>query len=343
MKVLINSYDNSFQNVSGGVQTKINSYTEHMSMKCTLKLFDKWNDKLTDYDILHIFMASSDSYELVRLAKEKKLKIVVSAVQSANRPFRILYNLLIGKLTHTYNPYVMIKFIYDAADAIICETVKEKEFIQKMFFVHDEKIKVIPNGIDFNTSITTDEGKRFFEKSGIAGKYILQVGRFDPNKNQLNVIKAVKDTDMQLVLIGGEDKNFPEYYNECKKCAGNNVHFLGWIEHKSPLLRYAYQNAQTVILPSKHEIFGNSLWEGGICGCNLVATDVLPIRSWGLEKYVLTVKSNSVTDIKNKLLNSYSMPQNNELSEIIKTLFSWELVTDQHVNLYNEVLGNPLC
>ena len=92
---------------------------------------------------------------------------------------------------------------------------------------------------------------------------------------------------MQLVLIGGPDKDFAEYYEKCKEEAGSNVHFLGWVDHKDPLLASAYAAAHTFVLPSHHEIFGNTLFESGMYGCNIVSTRALPLSGLNA-RYVIS-------------------------------------------------------
>ena len=72
MKILIDSYNTINQNKFGGMQTKIKGYIDHMSPLAEIKKFDKWTDIIDDYDIIHIFMASSEECGLVKYAKGKK-------------------------------------------------------------------------------------------------------------------------------------------------------------------------------------------------------------------------------------------------------------------------------
>ena len=100
--------------------------------------------------------------------------------------------------------------------------------------INPEKISVIPNGAEIYQK--TNE---VFIKNGmdIGAKYVLQVGRFDENKNQLRVIEALKNTDIQLVLMGGAVKVGDEYYRNCLEEAKEspNIHFWDWVENRSPL------------------------------------------------------------------------------------------------------------
>lgn len=338
MKILVDSYNTVAQNTCGGVKVRVDDYIKELCLEVDeVKLFDKWSDKIKDYDILHIFMASCDSYSLVKLAKAQGLKIVVSATLSRKKRFNIHYGLITGRLLHQHNAHIMIKYIFEVSDAIICETQEEKEFLSQNYGIDIQKIYVVPNGINKRKKDVSE--KLFRERTKIEGKFILQVGRFDPNKNQLRVIEAVKGTDMQLVFIGGADKDHEEYYLKCKEAAGENVCFLGWINHDDPLLYSAYEAAQVVILPSHHETFGFTLFEGGIYGSNLVATNVLPLKTWGIDECCYPINSYDVNDIRDKLRVAYRTEKNDALSQIISDRFSWESAIHQHIEIFEKILS----
>lgn len=338
MKILVDSGNCVTQNRSGGIQTKVFQFMKYSSGNFEVKLFDKWNDHVEEYDILHIFMASYDEYSIAKIAKSRNVPVVVSAVVPSKNKFRIFVSRILNKIVPLRDPHWMQSNVIKMADMVIAETEIEKKFIEKNFKIPADKIAVIPNGVAFPQS-DIKKG-RFAELTGIHGPYILQIGRFDSNKNQLNTIKAVNGTDMQLVLIGGPDKNEPQYYEQCQAAAGRNVHFLGWIDHSDPLLETALQDAQVVVLPSHNEIFGNAMFEGGIHGANIVATNVLPIKEWGFESYVLTIDPTSYTDIREKLQIAWRKEKNEELSRIIKRDFSWEAVIKMHSELYRGVLND---
>lgn len=336
MKILIDSYNTVTQNVCGGVNIKIREISKRLPTFAEVKLFDKWNDKIQDYDILHVFSLSDEAYSLVNVAHKKGIKIVVSAIVNPSNRLKMFLNRLAARFLRQINYYKKNKYILDVADAIICETEREKNFVVKAYSVNENKVCVIPNGVD---EVREDASEEYFrEKTGIKGKFILQVGRFDPNKNQLSVIEAVRGTDMQLVLIGGADNKYEEYYNKCKEVAGENVHFLGWIDHDDILLYSAYKAAQAFVIPSHKEIFGNAMFESGIYGCNIVATNALPMETWGFDKYCYVIESKNIEDIKNKLSEAYCSKKNSFISDIIAKKFSWESVINDHVEIYESIL-----
>lgn len=325
------------QNASGGVQIRIKNYVDHYkNVSNNIKLFDKWNDKVTDYDLLHIFKVNIEDYQLMRLAKNNNIPVVISSVIPSEKWLQIMLNKFICKILPVHTGYWFLNQMLLKADAIIAQTQKEANFIVDNYKVPKERIYVIPNGV--NIDINESFKDEFTNKTGIVGKYVLQVGRFDENKNQLNVIKAMSNSNIPVVFIGGEDSGQPEYYKKCKNIATPNIHFLGWVKHDDPLLSSAYQNAHVVVLPSYKEIFGNSLIEGGAAGANLVATAALPIDDWGIRDICRTVNPNNTDNIRNEIMAAYNEPLNALTSKIIREKFSWDSVIRKHIEVYRNVL-----
>ena len=334
--VLIDSYNLVCQNPSGGIKIRIENYVEQINKKIKVKLFDKWKDKVIDFQVVHIFKSSSESYTLLKYCKANHIPVVVSSVVPAEKRFAILMCHLIGTVLPVYPDRYLNELVLKGADAICAQTEKEKDFICNTYKISSDKIFVIPNGVSLNEF--TYSGDYFYEKTGIKDGFVLQVGRFDSNKNQLNVIRALKDTDIPVVFIGGADKNDPDYFSLCKNEANENMHFLGWVEHNDPLLQAAYHSAHTVILPSHKEIFGNSLMEGGFCGANLIASKALPIEEWGLDQYCRKVDASDVRDIREVIIEAQKTDKSFEVSNFIKNTFSWDAVTDQYIDVYRKVI-----
>jgi len=335
MKILINSYNKVFQNEAGGVQMRIKKFFHLLNgVEHEVKLFDKWNDNISDYDILHTFKLSLDDYQLIAYAKSKGIPIVISSVVPQEGSLKIKINLWISKLLPIHTAYYFSKRMLDMADVIVAQTNKESEFISTNYKVSKAKIKVIPNGV----SIENNVSDIIFSKINIHKPYVLQVGRFDENKNQINVIRALKNSNIPVVFIGGADPSDLEYYELCKKEATDNMFFLGWIKNDDPILSSAYANAQVVVLPSHKEIFGNSLIEGGAYGANLVVTDELPIYDWGIGDYCNQINPKDIVDIKNKIKEAFYSSKNDKLKTIINEKFSWNTILEEHINLYRNII-----
>ena len=228
----------------------------------------------------------------------------------------------------------------DSANAIITETRTEKVFIARNYNVPLEKIMVIPNGIE-----------SFFEDDGSIYKYIpkgepyaLSIGRFDKNKNQLNLIKGIKNTGITMVFIGGPhfSKAGKEYYKKCVEASAGfkNIVFLGWQDIESPLLKSAYANAELLVCPSYHETFGMVILEGGVAGCKLAMSNTLPILDYDCFDECVTFNPKSPKDIGEKVEIAFKSPKNPSLKIMIENNFSWNEVVAKHIRLYGDLIRN---
>lgn len=334
MKILINSYNNSFQHEGGGIQMRIGNFMNQFSKTPDIeaKLFNKWEDKLVNYDIIHEFKATIESYPLLSFAKNEGLKIVISSVISQIHGRKIKTVLALRKYLPIYNASTIVKESLDLSDAIVAQTRKEALFINDVFGIPFNKIHVIPNGV--NESIL--KGYDVNQEKDI----IICVGVFNENKNQLSLIKAAKGTQFQIHFIGGAAINEQTYYNKCREEAKDNpnIYFHGWLPNTSDVFLSLYKRARVLALLSHHEIFGNSLIEGAACGANLLSTNVLPVDEYGFGSHCITVNPDSIDEIRDGLIKAYEMPLSLKMHDIAVNNFSWNSIAQQHVELYKSLI-----
>lgn len=337
MKVLIDSYDKVMQNPAGGVQMRIANLSQYLEKYCEIKKYDKWNDKISDYDVIHVFRLGVDRYDIIKYAKSVGLKVVLSPIIPDDfHSLEVLVNRCISKLP-VMTGYKFLKQIMEMADYILPQNSIERENIIKVYGIDKSKIQVMQNGCSFDFK---QKDNLFRDKFSIKEDYVLCVGRFDKNKNQLNLIKALKGLGIKVVLVGGEDLVDKEYFLQCKREADDNFIFTGWIDNKDPLLKSAYQNAKVVVLPSHKEIFGNSYVEGGCAGANTAVTSSLPtVRDYGLEPYTKTFNPSNTKSIRESVIEAFFADYSYESKKIFTDTFSWENVATEHYNIYSKLLG----
>ncbi len=132
-------------------------------------------------------------------------------------------------------------------------------------FQISKKYIVVPNAADaqyFN-----------YKKTGLIQKeplMVICVGRIEGRKNQLNLIRALNNTEFQLYIIGKASPNHASYMKTCRTEAAANVFFIDEVSQAN-LLQY-YGRAKVHVLPSWFETTGLSSMEALFCGCNIVVT-----------------------------------------------------------------------
>lgn len=333
MKILVQTYDTAFQNQAGGVHTRIvNTVSALRKRGVEVDFFDKFHTNVADYDILHIFKLDISNLGLIKYAKDKGIKVVLSSIVTVEKGWVIESYWKLKKLP-LMTTYKLLFQELHLVDAIIAETPKEQEFLIKHYHVLPDKVAVIPDGAD---DIMT-ESKIIFDAIGKMCDYALAVARFDNNKNQRNVIRALKNTNIEMVFIGGADFISPEYYATCIEEAkeANNIHFLGWVDSNSELLKSAYCNAKVIVSASFHETFGLSIVEGIMAGAIPVVSKGLPILEYEIFEGCITCDPNNVEDIKEKITIAMKARTEEGTRLRMQDFFSWESVADQHIELYS--------
>lgn len=331
VRVLIHAYNTFYQNKSGGVQTRVFQFIENLRKKVSVDTFNPFSTKVGEYDILHCFMLTFETLGLVECAKKNNVKVIISTICTGNNTLKIKLKKMISFLP-IYTDYKIERKIISLADHLIVESNQEKEFLIKYYNADSEKISTIPNGV----GETAYYGDEIFQITN--NKYILQVGRFDRNKNQLNVIRAIKGTGLDLVFIGGANHTEKDdYYQKCLDEAKDfdNIHFLGWQDKESPLLKSAYAHAEVLCLSSYKETFGLVLLEGAMAGAKLCFSKTLPIVDYGCFEQSHLFDPSDVNDIREKLIKTFYEAKDIKLKERVKSMFSWDEVIDQHLKIYN--------
>ncbi len=336
MKVIFAASYLSCQNPSGGVQNRLRKIASLLNNRgIKVELFNPFETKLEPGDILHVFKLSIDICPLIRYAKTIGVKIVISTVIPLEGENKLSAYKVLGKFIPITTSYKIEKSALLAANVLITESQNETDFITKYYGVDISKLQVIPNGVD----IDCYDGDDIYKAIGKKCRYVLQVGRFDKNKNQMNIIKALKNSSIDLVFIGGPGFGLDEYYRNCKEEAKNskNIHFLGWVDSDSKLLKSAYSHADTLILPSFFETFGLVAIEGASKGAKLALSNTIPLSNYSVFRNCRKFSPSSVTEIKEAIDNCFNSELEPNFTQNVIKAFNWDAIIDAHINIYNSL------
>ncbi len=101
---------------------------------------------------------------------------------------------------------------------------------------------------------------------------MLSVGRIEPRKNTLALVRAARRLALPLVIAGEAPPGCEQYEAECRSAADPQTIWLGRLDHHDPLLASAYAAARVFALPSWFETPGLAALEAALAGCSVVIT-----------------------------------------------------------------------
>lgn len=187
-----------------------------------------------------------------------------------------------------------------SADKIIAISEQTKRDIIHFLKVPESKIEVIYQGChaSFKEKQSQEILDQIKEKFQLPDKFILNVGTIEPRKNLLNVVKALTETDIPLVVVGGRKK---KYFKLIQKEAGRNkvrIQFLQGISMEE--LAAIYKLANIFIYPSFFEGFGIPVIEALFSETVVITSNTSCLPEAGGPDSVY-VDPKNVADIKSKI------------------------------------------
>ena len=327
-----------------------------------------------EYDVIHVFQLdwTPETYFYAKKAKKYKIPLVLSPIHHDVREvkkfddefifdFRRISKVLFRNqfkrdtfknLYRCFFEWRMIKptlfsVFYGfknmqketlkKANAVLVQTVKEAEDLKRTFDIDFSWYKVL-NGV----------GKAFIDPKLYKNpfdfeNYIMCVGRIEPRKNQLSVIKAVemfrKETglDIQLVLIGimSLTKHF-----EYNLLINRYLKKYKWIHQVDKGITYNglpsyYHFAKVCVSASWFETTGLTSLEALYCGTNTVASGLRAKEYLG--GYASFCRPDDVDSIKEAIEKEFYALRP-ILDEKIREEYTWKNAAEKTLEVYNNVI-----
>jgi glycosyltransferase involved in cell wall biosynthesis len=360
----------NYDNPLGGDAIQMLKTKEYLEKEYKIKIDIITNPKdiTNEYDIVHVFnyLTYKTSKKFISKAKKNKLKVITSpifwdysyaATGFLNRIMgypdfvseeRINFQRNIAKIIGFVSPkptglsFLFRKcaqWMFDNSDIVLPNSCEESELLLEWIKRKKDKNKVsiVVNAAVIALNSTSDNNyteDSFCEKYNIPHKYILQVGRIEYCKNQLNLIAALQDVpEIPIVFIG--QKKDKKYFKKLQNLANNrgNVYFIEFVQHNE--IEYFYQYANLHVLLSLRESPGLVNIEALVNKCPIVISDkrFIPIKTYfPHQPYIVNPFDRK--KLKETILLAYK-ERNIGLFETDK--FKWEVAAKQTFDAYKRI------
>lgn len=233
---------------------------------------------------------------------------------------------------------------FKIADILVVNSVAERDIILKLINKEiDAKVRVVYNGVDeevYGKPISWRIQELFYKRFKIRD-YVLNVGRLEPGKNQLMLVRACKKLNMPCVLVG---RIYNRYY--AKKVLRelgsmkNGSLYLGRLQPDSNLLISAYINSKIVAVPSLLETPGLVALEAASLGRTVVVTRVGSTLEY-FEDNAYYVDPFNQSSLEEALLDAWNNPINEEhLRKFILGRYTWSKAAKHLYQIYLETMAS---
>ena len=344
MKVLFWVYPSAFQEPGGGEVMLLKTKEALQQQGIAVKLFNQWEDKLKDYDILHIFGSVKDCLPLMEVAKDVGTKVVLSPIfwstlQRALQEHGGVTKRVKMSLQHLTKVALPVmpsarRGMLELADTIVPNSEAEARQVSRLFAIPRSKMHVVYLGVDERFA-NAQAGE--FEKKYKVKNFILSVGRIEPRKNQLNLLKALRNSGYPLVIIGNPVPGYEAYFEECKKASDSNCLFLSRLQHEDSLLASAYAASKVFVLQGWFETPGLAALEAGLTGTQLAVTEAGSTYEY-FGSYAEYLNPGKTTSIRNAIERALKKTDVRELKQHIRRHFLWHNVAQKNIEVYQALL-----
>ena len=340
------------KNVNGKIRIYYMKNLTMMSVKkaklfITPKIISVVKREIRDFDIIHLHeYRTFQNIVIHHYARKCNIPYILQAHGSVPR---------IGswrRLKQIYDISFGYRCLKDASKLIALNKAESMQY--KNMGISENKIAIIPNGIDLSKYANLPSRNLFKEKFNIARekKIILYLGRINRIKGLDFLIKTyayltrkMNYKDIILVIAGPDDGYLCKAKYLVKKLnISKSVIFTG------PLYGYdklaAYVDSVVYVLPSRYECFPITILEAYACKKPVIVSNIESLKNLVIDnKTGFFFEIGNFNQLAQKifyLLNNEdkAIEMGKEARRIVEKMYSIERVTDRLEKLYRKAVFN---
>ena len=339
--VLFHAPAHVFQSPGGGENQLVQTGRRLEALGVPVRPFNPWADSIDGARLVHLFGMSREGLELAKVARARAVPVVLSPI-CWYEPRAIAA--LAGSRLHAARDLAKWaaqrvaprwprwrRELLELGDALLPNSRAEADQLMRLFAVDPTKVRVVPNGVEPRFAEASPDHWR--SRFG-AEPFVLYVGRIEPRKNVLGLVKAARAAGLPLVVIGDAPPGREAYWHACR--SAGEVRRLPAVRHDDPLLASAYASARVQALASWFETPGLAALEAAAAGAAVVVTPYGCTREYfgDLVEYARPDRPNELADA---LTRAWRDGPNPKLSRHVREHFDWSEVAGRTAEAYDEV------
>ena len=252
-----------------------------------------------------------------------------------------------ARMKRLFDRFWSEKVILGAAGVIALNETEAERY--RELGVADEKIAILPNGIDLAEYPSLPARGMFRAAWGIddAAKVVLYLGRLDPTKGIDLLIRsfavvAREEGDAVLVLVGGDMGHNEEFRQRVGSLGlDDRVIFTGFVSKEEKMA--AYTDADVFVTPS-FTGFPMTFLESCLCGTPIVTTGKGDLLGWIDDAVGFNTEytPEALADVIGRLLADDALRARlgEQAKELVRTRYNWKAIVRDIEAFYGKVAGN---
>jgi glycosyltransferase involved in cell wall biosynthesis len=237
------------------------------------------------------------------------------------------------------------KFLHavKTADKIVAISENTKKDILEYAQISPKKIEVIYQGCHnvFKYPASENIKEKIKNKFNLPHHFILNVGTIEPRKNAFSIVKAIRDSHYNLVLVGRQTAYADKIKKYIKKYEmTHRVFFLEGLQLEE--LAALYQMADIFIYPSFYEGFGIPIIEALYSQTPVITNKhgVFPEAGGRFSYYLDDVTD--INEIKQLIDHVYHSPNRNRIYDAYEFVqqFNDDMIARNWMQLYKKLHKN---
>jgi glycosyltransferase involved in cell wall biosynthesis len=218
------------------------------------------------------------------------------------------------------------RYVLSVSSCLLPNSAAELELLRREFGPLSCAAIVVPNGVSPEFGETREH-----DRSGVAC-----VGRIEPRKNQLGLVRALRETDYDITLVGAAAPNHERYLKRVLHSGGARVKWLKHMTHAE--IRQVLAGSKVHALPSWFETPGLASLEAAAAGCAIVVSDRGSTREYfGTDAHYCDPADEA--SIRGAVARAYDSPGAPGLREKVLTTLTWDAAAERTLRAYHLALG----
>lgn len=322
-----------FKNISNSLAWKYKLYLAPRMIKYL-------KNNLDQYDVVHLQdLISFAAIATSRYCKKNKIPYILTSHGS-------LPWLIEKKVQNRFFYRFGGKNILDNASKVTALNKSEKDSYISLN-VPEEKINIIPNGINISNYSKLPKKGEFKKKYGISEyeKIILYLGRLHESKGidilitSFSLIKK-ELKNVKLVIVGPDDGALDLLKDQVNEFdLADHALFIGPLNGQNKV--EAYVDADVFVTPS-FSGFPLTFLEACVCGTPIVTTNKIEELDWidGEVGYVVEYDANQIKEAVKEILSDAELMDklSRNCIKLTKEKFGWEKIAENVEIIYYEAL-----